>query len=379
MQIYFLLTLPILSIHSQMLSTTTQPAHATFYRAPMVTRQGDMEAHHYDQPDGSVITSYHPDVLEDGNIIGWARGNALVFQRNGRWAYLITLTDVGDTGTLVTFLNACLNFHTMKGCNHHNCKFYHHPLGAVMSNLPQRHPVSLGEVSPFVRTVKGVADLLKWSESQTLQILQSDSRAIKHAEIEAAEAAHTRQVLANQRARMAELQANIAGDSHTTDRKRPLEMAGGAGTPRFPKRKASSRPVHRRSSRPIHRLPYYPPATTVPPPTIEEIVMPVAATIEEVGGADAVEAAAEDDAPAAEDAAAADEADAPAAEDAAAAAEDGAEDAAAAAEDGAAAAEADADADEAAPEDEKIVTADSDDDDPALHHGEQVRASTFTR
>ena len=154
--------------------------HATFYRAPHApTTQGPMVPHDYLQLNGSSIISYHSDVLTNGNIIGWARGDAATFSQTGSWPYLVTLTDLGDTGVLTTFLNVCMHFNTMKGCDRRFCRNYHQSLGKVMSNLPQREPECLGDVSPFVRAVKGVTDLLEWSESQTMLMLKLDDKHLK--------------------------------------------------------------------------------------------------------------------------------------------------------------------------------------------------------
>jgi len=50
-----------------------------------------MIPHEYPQTDGSSVTSYHPDVLSDGNILGWARGDASTFSKDGQWPYLVTM------------------------------------------------------------------------------------------------------------------------------------------------------------------------------------------------------------------------------------------------------------------------------------------------
>ena len=134
--------------------------HATFYRAPRECDQGEAVPHDYVQPDGTIIISYHPDAFDGANLIGWCRADNHNYSKNGPHAYLITVTGDGDSGLLSTFLNTCVGFNSMSGCDryHGRCKLYHQPLGKVMSNLPKRYPKCLGDIAPSVRAVKGVAN-----------------------------------------------------------------------------------------------------------------------------------------------------------------------------------------------------------------------------
>ena len=242
--------------------------HATFHRAPRDCDQGEPVEHDFVQHDGSIITSYHPDAFVGTNLIAWCRADNMSFATSGPHAYLLTTTRDGDSGLLSTFLNTCVSFNSMASCYNFRCKMYHQPLGKVMSNLPKRYPKCLGDIAPAIRAVKGVSDLLEWSDAQVLTLFKKDERHLKDMEYQSAEIRQLKQARDNQRARFITLEADLAGAPLLTDspdRKRPLALTGPDALPA--RKVAKPRPVPKPR---LHRLPYIAPTTAALLPHVEE-------------------------------------------------------------------------------------------------------------
>ena len=198
-------------------------------------------------PGIGLVDSFHPD-LDERRDWAWARGDYNCYSGTGHHSMILTRTEEGYSGVLTTHLNSCQGFATMEGCDKERCYRYHMPPGLIVSNVPGRRPVILGELDP---SLKGLFRKLIKFDADTDAFIQTVNRSfMKKLRLKGEEAMAATEEKDKLDAERAEIESMI-----DVSRKRSYTQI-------------DYHPPATMTLKPARRLPY------VPPPSIIEIKAP---------------------------------------------------------------------------------------------------------